>query len=145
MAWAETRVVVKSATCTVIDENVALSAEIWSNTPEDALTLLFETSDWVMPSRIVDRLVMSDMAWECEADAYPDNISSNSDMSDVEWVCPSRDTELPSTVISEASILPNSTYERDIDTFPVTVKSPKVADWAETVSNDVVAYSSVPL
>lgn len=66
-------------------------------------------------------------------------------MSDVECVCPSRETELPSTVISEASILPNSTYDNDIDTFPVTVKSPKVAVWAETVSNDVVAYSSVPL
>jgi hypothetical protein len=65
---------VKSATFTVIDENVALSAEIWSNTPADALTLLFETSDWVIPSRIVDRLVMSDMACECEADAYPESI-----------------------------------------------------------------------
>ena len=63
----------------------------------------------------------------------------------MECVCPSRETELPFTVISEASILPNSTYERDIDTLPVTVKSPKVADWAETVSNDVVAYRSVPL
>ena len=42
-------------------------------------------------------------------------------------------------------MLPNSTYERDIDTLPVTVKSPKVADWAETVSNDVVVYRSEPL
>lgn len=65
---------VKSATCTVIDENVALSAEMFSNVPVFADTVALSIPDSVIPVRMEDRPFTSDMACECEADAYPESI-----------------------------------------------------------------------
>jgi hypothetical protein len=88
-------------------ENVAFSADMLSNVPTLADMECFSIPFSVMPSSIVERPLTSEITWVCCDQAYADRIPSNPDMSATECPCPSRATELPFTLISDAIMLPN--------------------------------------